>query len=139
MRAAAIFLAAVGFALPAPPCHALVPQVRISGINDFSLGTWNIAQGSIDAHIDVCVYADDTIPAGSYVLVITSSTGGYTVKSGANQIAYDLEWDSGGAGNLGGSSVQLLNGIGVGGFLNANASSTSCASGPTARLKLSIT
>lgn len=130
-----LFLA-MGFLAPSP-ARALLPEVRISNLSDITISNWNIADGPINASMDICIYAKDTIPSGTYLMLITTNTLGYYLRSGLNAIPFSLTWDDGGAGGLGGINALLTTGISLG-FAHANTSSSTCANGPTARLNVTI-
>ncbi|MEM7121940.1 MAG: hypothetical protein AAF563_11725 [Pseudomonadota bacterium] len=62
---------------------------NIEGMNDILFGVWN-GLGDESRQDDVCVWTN--VPSGSYNVTVTSSTGGYTLDSGANQLPVSISW-----------------------------------------------
>lgn len=133
------YLLILALMFAAAPAHAL-SLMQISGISDMNLPSWGIGDPAPEAHIDMCVYA--VLPVAGQYAIRVSSPGGYVLTNGANQIPYELYWDDGGPGNLGGNmGAQLTNNVTLTGRQNANVLSALCAlgiTGPTARLNLRI-
>ncbi|MCC6220112.1 MAG: hypothetical protein IT291_02615 [Deltaproteobacteria bacterium] len=77
---------------------ASAQNVQITGLVDFNFGTWNV--GTTEQASDgVCIHKSGT-GARTYLVTGTGSGSGgdYTIASGANELAYTLEWDGGPGG-----------------------------------------
>ncbi len=123
------------------PAYALGGvAAQITNISDFNLPNWGIGDPALSASMDICIYAINVVPVGSYAITVTSSNGSYVLKKGTQTIPYSLYWNDGGVGNLSSSAgTQLSDGVKLSNRANANILSTSCAAGLNARLTIKIT
>ena len=126
-------------ALPGGAAFGL-PSVQITNASDIAFSSWGMGDPNASAHIDLCIYAAQTLPAGGYGIT-ASSAGGFVLKNTGNsalQLPYSVSWDDGGAGNLGATAGNSLNvGGDLSGQINASTALPLC-SGPTARLNVRI-
>ncbi len=135
MRSVILFMLILGFV----PANAA--EVRVTGVNDVSLGQWGMNDSEVNAHMDMCIYSSGNSPSGSYSVKVTSNHGAYVLKKGADQIAYTLYWeDSATLGTSSGTQLSYNALLTARRNANTNPLSQLCLLiGNTARLYLKIT
>lgn len=103
-------------------------DVKISAINDISLGTYSGA-GDLTGQDDVCVYNS---ASADYRITVTATGGAYNVTSGINSIPFEVRFKE-----SGGSFTQLSYGVAEP-FSGANSLSNSCSGGTNATIQVKI-
>ncbi len=120
-------LRAIGVALLAfAPASADAQSVRINKLANAAFGTISNFTSDNTRSQNVCVYS--TAPSGLYHITATGSgTGGaFTLASGANTMAYEVQW----AATTGQTSgTSLTSGVALTG-LTSNATASGCTSVP---------
>lgn len=126
----------VGLALACPAWSGLLAgnNARITGLSDVAFGTLaNLSSDSVQSQ-NVCVFSNSSTN-GYYVQATGSGSGGaFTLASGSNLLAYDVEWSpSSGqsSGNLLSPNVALTGQV-------SSATQPSCNSGPASSASLII-
>lgn len=66
---------------------AIPDLIRISDLNDFSLGTYS-GSGEINANDNICVWRNRA--SAQYKITATATEGAFKIKSGANKLAYSV-------------------------------------------------
>ena len=115
-------------------------EVRVTGVNDVSLGEWGMNDAAVNAYMDMCIYSSGNSPSGSYGVKVTSNHGAYVLKKGADQIAYTLFWeDSATLGSNSGTQLSYNSVLTARRNANTNPLSQLCLLvGNTARLYIKI-
>ncbi len=118
-----------------------VSAAKISGLNDMIV-TWSASDNDIIWTNDVCVFSSRAL--GSYTIRASGSTqaGGAFTLSGQNQnLDYQVTWNAGGTGNLSNNGIALQPNVTSSALSGAATDNSTCngnASGPTARLVITI-
>ena len=106
-------------------------DVRISNMNDLSLGSWS-GSGDVEDSDSVCIYNNG---GPNYLITASGSgTGGaFTLSSGGNTIAYTFQFQgsSGGYTTLSPNSGQ--------GFSSADQVSDTCGGSTNASMRVRVT
>jgi hypothetical protein len=126
--------AALALALPAWSQLLAGNNVRITGLSDVSFGTIaNLATDSVRSQ-NICVYSNSPTN-GYYVQATGSGSGGaFTLASGSNALAYEVQW-SPVSGQSSGTSLSPT--VALHGQTSA-ATQPSCNSGPSSSASLII-
>ena len=116
-------------------------RANITNLSDLQLPGWIAGDGAVALTEDVCIYS--TRPSGGYTVLATGDGAGeaFTLSNGSANIAYTVEWNAGGVGNLSSGGVSLSSNAVSGGLTGAATDSSSCSGaipGPTARLIVGI-
>ena len=109
--------------------HASAQQVRVSRLTNPVFGTINNFTTDLTYADNVCIYS--TAPGGRYHVTATGSgTGGaFTLASGTNQLAYDVQWAA-----LSGQTTGTALTSGVASIVfTTDAVNSGCTSAPTGR------
>lgn len=132
----AMAVVAIGAAGAAPPAHA-ADNAQITGLVDVNFGTISaMVDQSNSQTVTVCSYRGRPNRLNYSVLASGSGSGGaFTLSSGANTLAYDVQWvDS--PNQVGGTMLQA--GSAASGFGNA-ATGFTCPQQPgTASLTVTL-
>ena len=105
-----------------------VAAPSISALGNMNFGTWG---GSLDmtAQTTACVYRPAGDGTRNYTISGTSVEGSYVMTSGANSLAYSVDF---GGENVPYSSPPVS-------YTNANTVTADCTSGPVQTLTLTVT
>ena len=99
------------------------PRVRVSEIDDLSLGTWNNG-GSLSGNDDICIYTNQV--GGTYRVTFAGdgSGGAFEVRNGSGSaMAYRVLWND---EQTTAGSVEANSGVSLNGQTGACSSSVSC-------------
>jgi hypothetical protein len=133
LRAFGRFCCAMG-ALCASPVLAASNNVRITKLGDVTFGTIaNFSTDAVDSQ-SVCVYANTTTNGYNVRASGSGSGGAFTLASGGNSLAYDVQWSSA-AGQS--SGAQLSPNVALTGQISTAMQQT-CNSGPTSTASLIV-
>ena len=123
----------IAIASNATPAFA-ASNVRITALTDLAFST--IANVSVDSSRSesVCVYS--TSPTSGYHVTATGTGigGAFTLASGANRLAYDVQWNRQPGQS---SGTQLTAGVPLTGLVSS-ATQQQCTSGPTTSASLIV-
>lgn len=97
-------------------------MVRISDLEDFAFGSY-AGTGDLDSNDDLCVYRNG---GALYTITATSNEGAFTVKDGADSIAYSVQFNDQTGTN---GEVSLTYNTASGTQSGANTQSANCATG----------
>jgi hypothetical protein len=109
-------------------------NVRITGLSDAAFGTiTNLGTDSIKAQ-NICVFSN-TATSGYHVTANGSGTSGaFTLASGANTLAYQVQWSASSGQTTG---TQLSPNVALTGLTSA-ATQQACNSGPASSASLIV-
>lgn len=121
-------------ALTASPAFAASNRVRITKLTDAAFGS--IANLGVNATRtqSVCLYSDTNTRRYNITAVGTGPSGAFRLTSGANNLAFQVEWNSS-SGQT--SGTQLAPNVPLTG-LTSTATQQACNSGPTTSASLII-
>jgi hypothetical protein len=126
--------AALALALPAWSELVAGNNVRITGLSDVAFGTVaNLSSDSVRSQ-SICVFSNS--PANGYYVQATGSGSGgaFTLASGSNALAYDVQWSPVSGQS---SGTTLSPGVALTGQISA-ATQPSCNSGPASSASLIV-
>lgn len=115
------------------PSNAHAQKAQISGLSDVTFGTIANFSTDLSSSQNVCVYSS-VKTTGLYSVTGTGSGSGgaFTLASGSNTLAYEVQWAAS-ANQTSGTSLNP--GVALT-ALSSSASSATCSSGPTSSASL---
>jgi hypothetical protein len=124
--------ACASLACGATPAFA-ASNVKITALSDVAFATIaNLSADSVRAQ-SICVYSNS--PTNGYRVTASGTAGGpFTLTSGGNSLAYEVQW-SASTGQT--SGTQLVANVATGGFIST-ATQNSCNNGPATTASLIV-
>jgi hypothetical protein len=126
--AAAVLIA---LAVIAPmPAHA--QQARVNKLSDVAFGTVSNFTTDLSNAQNICVFSSGTSKRYHVTATGSGSSGAFTLASGANKLAYEVQW-SASSGQTSGTSMTA--GVALTGLVST-ATISGCTSGPATSASL---
>ena len=128
------FIGALAILMLVNPVPALAQKVRITNLSDVDFGTLANLQADSRRSQNVCLYSSGTAGGYSVVAMGSGPGSGFSLSSGPNMLAYEVEW-SGQSGQASGSALSPN--VALTGQSSA-ATHQFCNSGPTSSASLIV-